>query len=66
MARLYAAARSGRHWVYPVAYGLMAYGLVLSFFSYYYRFELLLLTGLVLLLGLVLEPLLFGGDRYEQ
>jgi len=65
-AGFYAKARSKGHWGYVLLYGIFAYGLVLSFFSYYYRFEMLLLLGLVAILAFVVDPLLAGRRADDQ
>lgn len=64
-AGFYARARLSGHWGHVLLYGVFAYGLVLSFFSYYYRFEMLLLLGLLALLAFVVDPLLSNRRRSE-
>ena len=58
---LYTRARRGGTWVAALAYGVFAYGLVLSFFAYYYRFGLVVLLVVVLAGGKVLRAR--GLDR---
>lgn len=48
---LFSWARASGSWVMVVAYGVLAYSLVVSFFLYYIRFNLLLLFFFVLLVG---------------
>ncbi len=48
---LYSWARAGGSWVTVLTYGVLTFSLVLSFFAYYIKFNLLLLSCFVLLVG---------------
>ena len=57
-ASLYLKAVTSGRWGFVLLYAIFSYGLVVSFFAYYYRFEMLVLLGLIALLMYVVSPLI--------
>ena len=61
---LYLKAVTGGTWGFVLMYAIFAYGLVVSFFAYYYRFEMYILLSAVFVLAFVVAPRLPEGGKH--
>lgn len=63
---LYLKSVTGGAWGFVLMYAIFAYGLVVSFFAYYYRFEMFILLSVVFVLAFVVAPRLPEGRIHAE